>query len=362
MFRYRLTPYATLAALALAAGTGCPRRTEIVTVTPRGGVSIDFEFEGTAEELARVAALPSEAGGWDISHFTKTEDDEEIHVWSAKRFFAPDEALPVNYAPPGDPDADLALQQPTTVRMETRSDGIYFYFHRVYSPRKWSYIKYWQESLVDEPHRELIKKPTEALTPGERRTLMEAFAGVEAYTQVEFARDALAEIDADLPVEYRLLARQALLTVYSEDVDWEAVADRCGTGPEDVQVACFDREAQRIMHEAHAAYVRALVDHAGYGDLAIARFEDAYDRAERRYEITNDLGNEQMRIDLLMPGTLVAHNGCGEEQYEELDACSVTWEFDGKAFRDRPHELWAVSRWDLDADPDQWEALDALHK
>ena len=87
----------------------------------------------------------------------------------------------------------------------------------------------------------------------------------------------------------------------------------------------------------------------------ITAFAAAYARAERYYQITDQLGGHQFEIQVKMPGTIIAHNlleiGDDEiEVYEDENASGVIFNFDGKLFRDQPYELIVVSRLDDGAD------------
>ena len=71
-------------------------------------------------------------------------------------------------------------------------------------------------------------------------------------------------------------------------------------------------------------------------------FDSAMERAWKRYDLTGQLAGQYFEITVRMPGELLAHNSLRAEQgasYAEAD-----WEFDGRAFRDRSHELILITR------------------
>ena len=78
---------------------------------------------------------------------------------------------------------------------------------------------------------------------------------------------------------------------------------------------------------------------AGFDAVQISQFESAFARAERFHQISSDLRGHAFEIHIHMPGEIVAHNA--DEWSEDGGAL---WAFDGRAFRDRPYELLAISR------------------
>jgi hypothetical protein len=84
--------------------------------------------------------------------------------------------------------------------------------------------------------------------------------------------------------------------------------------------------------------VGELARAAGWDEAQTRAFEAAYEREEKRYNITSDLGSHSFKIRVEMPGEIVAHNGDSEE------AGAVEWKFSGEAFRDRPYELMVTAR------------------
>jgi len=367
MTRNRATAFGTATILGLAACAGCVLRQEKIAIGRDGSAVIELEISGTPEELARGDALPSAQGGWDVERRTDWDKDEEKTVLTTKRSFAPGEALPATFASPTDPNTDLYLSFPTEVRVEQRPDGMYYFFQRVYAPRNWVYVQYWQDVFFNKDVQKLGDKPVEQLTREERRSLIQAFASVEAFKQAELTKAALAECAPELPIENRLAARQALLDVYENyglldrglrlnifDKDDEpvyAIMNRCDLPTEDARNACYEAEASRLLGEAHSALLAKLHDDIGFGVVQLARFELAYHRALRRYEITNQLGGQQFEVTLEIPGRIVAHNGDEATFDEESGMSGVTWRFEGKAFRDRTHELTVVSKMADESDP-----------
>ncbi|MFH1111184.1 MAG: hypothetical protein V1790_18600 [Planctomycetota bacterium] len=324
---------------------GCVKRKETLIVKPDGAVTVTIEYEGDKGDFDKGDAMPSEQGGWKVSRDLRTDENkkEEVHL-TGERTFKPGEELPGSYAAPNDPDAGLYLKFPTTLSRERRKDGVYLHFRRVYAPRDWAYMQFWADAHIDDNIKKLGEKKPEELTHEERVQIIKAFAGVEAYKQIELAQRALKDTNPAMKPDHWLLARAALLKVYEEKVDWDALAKRHENTPQEDQDEQFERESQRILAEAHQAFLGSLHRDAEFDAEHLARFDAGYERAKKYYDITNQLGGQSFEIHVTMPGEIVAHNADTE------DDGTVGWGFDGKAFRDRPYELMVTSRLPLDRD------------
>ena len=377
MLSNRLVLLMAATTLTLWAGVGCVLREEKITVARDGSVAIEVEISGKVEELAGGDAMPSAESGWDVQRRTEeeTKDGEVVEnlKLTTEREFAPGATLPSSFAAPYDADADLYLEFPTEVTIEPRADGDYYIFRRSYTPRRWAYMQYWQDVVFDEDVQKLGEKPVEELSKGERRDVIEAFATVEACRQVQLADAALAESVPELSIDRKLQARQALLGAYEKydllgvskahlfaketlaPVDPAAptprervdqVIEQCDTLPGDARNECYDHAASELLSEAHDAYVNSLREEGGLDAVQMVRFEQSYERAQRYYDITGQLGGQHFDVVVQLPGTVVAHNGDEVETDDETGMSAVHWEFDGRAFRDRNHELIFVSRVD----------------
>ncbi len=351
--RLTITTTATAVAMGLWACSGCVERDETIKIGVDGSVVIELEFNADEGELSGGDAMPSAESGWEVTRTTKKEGDEVTEILKSERRFEPGEELPSTFAAADDPDADLYLDFPTTLRIEHRADGIYYYFHRAYTPRRWAHIQRWEDFFFDDEVKKLGEKPVEELTLEERVKIVEAFAGMEAIKQLEFCKTAIAESHPDLSVEYGLIARRALIDFYTQLEEegndrFERIIERCGALPEDQQGGCFDEEAERILGEAYNIYIQSLRGEAGLTGGQIAVFERAYQRAQRYHKITEQLGGHSFDVRVEMPGTIIAHNALDDDVDVDEDekTSTVEFEFDGKWFRDNPHELIAVSHLD----------------
>lgn len=335
----------TLATVVAGLSAGCPYRNEKIVVHRDGSIAMNVRFEGTAADMERFDAVPSEAGGWKVELAVEKKDKEEDrHVLTAEREFAPGTALPASYALSGGADSDLVVQFPTTLTVETRSDGVYYTFRRVYVSRPWAYARYGEDVLLDDNVRKLTEKPVEELTADERNQVLQALLGVEAYRQAEFSRIAFENAGVESPVEAWLLARSALLEAYeSASEQLEEIFKQCLSLPDPRRAECYDAEARRLSADGYEAMLGSLRERSAWNGAQVAAFERAFARARRFYEITSGLSGNAFEIEVTMPGELVAHNGDKSEIDAPSDAV-VTWRFEGKAFLDRALELVAVSR------------------
>ena len=339
MTSYRSSAARILTGFVLSAA-GCLERTETITVARNGGVTIDLRYSGAPQDFDRPDALPTERSGWRVEHRSERDEEGKVtEILTSRRRFEPREKLPANFGAKGDPNVDLYLSFPTTVRHDRRADGMYLHFRRVYEPRRWAYVQFWRDHLVDDDIQALIDKPIEELADEDRVRIVKARVGVELFKQVELAGAALDDCGKDVPQDVRLRARRAMLSVV-EQTDWEDFV-RQGVAIElkEERDEYFARESRRLLDEAHTAFVDELPAGGGDDEASHDRFDAAYDRAETYYDITNDLGAEQFKIIVKMPGELVAHNAD-----KIADDGSAVWEFNGKAFRDRPFELMVTTR------------------
>lgn len=339
MISYRIGSASALAGVLLSAA-GCLERTETITVARDGGVTIDLRYSGDPQSFDRPEALPGEKSGWRIQRRSETDEEGKVtEIWTSRRRFEPREKLPSNFGTKDDPNTDLYLSFPTTVRHDRRADGMYLHFRRVYEPRKWAYVQFWRDHLVDDEVQAIMDKPVEELADGERVRLVKALVGVELFKQVELAGAALEDCGQDVPQDVWLRARAAMLSAV-EKTDWEDFVRRAlAIELKEERDEYFAGESRRLLDEAYAAFLDELLAAAGDDEPLHDRFDAAFDRAKTHYDITSQLGSDHFKIHVNMPGELIAHNAD-----KIADDGSAVWEFDGKAFRDRPLELMVTTR------------------
>lgn len=359
MFPANRTMSTILACVLLIIPTGCLTRKEKITVARDGRISFQLTYEGDAEEFVQGDAMPGELTGWHVNRKSELNDEGKEQVTlTASQDFTPAQELPRSYALSDDADADLYLDFPTSLNIQYKHDGSYYYFKREYTPRSWAYIEHWNNTFLDDNIKKISNKPIEQLTQSDRLQMVQAFIGLEAFKQIEFAKRALDECELDLPEVYWLLSRQALLDAYQSDhlIDnpkerllieeeqrvhtyVDRLFARCESQSRDEQNACFDEEAKRIIQRGYQAMIESLHNQAGLIQHQIDAFERSYERAQKYHAITERLGGHHFEICVNMPGTIVAHNADKSDGHGE-----VCWKIDGNAFHDRPVVLLTVSR------------------
>lgn len=351
MFTVKAAMAIVLGGALMALVAGCPRRTEKIQVALDGSASIELEIGGEPEQFD---ALPSEATGWTTEHRMEKDGDKEVPVLEAKQQFAPGAALPSRFSTPDDPDADLHLAFPTLLTRTKESSATRYTFHRSYTPRRWAYVDYWRNELIDEDVRKIGEKPAEEITREERLRLIQSFAGFEAFKQLELAQVALSSMTPAPPLEAGLHAHRATMDFYEEslgDSDWSSdMLGRCEALPDDARDACLTQESQGLLARGHAAFVASLIGTSSFGPLEILRFQEAYARLNREYDYTKRIGENQFEVEITMPGTRVASNAAEAECDAEAMTCTAKWQFNGKIFRDRPFAITMMT-W-LAEDPD----------
>jgi len=344
MPRKPLIAAATISLLALSAA-GCLKRKETITVAQDGRVTVALEYESKNREFGHPDAMPSTESGWDVAVASHTKKDgSEEHALTGQRTFAPGQRLPRTYAAPNDPNADLYVDFPTELQTERRDDGLYFHIRRTYSPRRWAYVQYWHDRFFDDKMKKLSEKPAEQLTARERIELMKTLVAIQARRQIELAEAAARESGIELAPDEWLAARRALLDVY-EELDYEHLlklqegSERQGQDPQLKKAAeeRLNREVEAIMNRAGEALTETL--RAQLAEPEYARFQRASERVALYHQITEATGTHYFEIRVKMPGRVVAHNADKVDENGE-----AVWEFDGRAFRDRPYELLITSR------------------
>lgn len=326
-----------LAAAALAIG-GCLERKETIRITPLGGVHVELQYSGEPQQLDTADALPSTEAGWSVQRSTSRENDgKEKVTLTASRNFEPREELPANYAAKRDPDAELYLQFPTSLQIDRRPDAVYLHFHRVYTPRAWAYVQFWQDQFVDDDIEKRAEKPVEEMNPEDRERIVQAFAGFEFFKQLEHLQEAVRRLEDPLPQDVWLAARASVLAML-EDTDWAAMVAELMAAPKDERDTQFEQASRKLLDESRRAFMNALAQR-GVAEEQVGRLQAAFERAERRYKITAETGGHAFQIRVHMPGDVVAHNADKID-----DDGAAVWEFDGQAYRDRAYELMITSR------------------
>ncbi|MCA9254343.1 MAG: hypothetical protein KDA33_01840 [Phycisphaerales bacterium] len=337
----RNTKTTIVAALCLLmAGAGCLKRREMIEVRPDGGAAMVLEFEGSQEDLAGPTALPTAADGWRVSQSKGKRANEDVHIYTASADFAPGAALPSGYGDAG----GVHLTFPTEIHREERPDGVYLRFRRIYEPRPYARTQYWNDRYIDDDIRKISEKPIDGLNQDERTKLLHAFANVQSHQQLEALAMAVSAATPDVPIESRLAARARLLDVY-ERFDYAGLADSIKGLSEEEANAKIVQIGEAIPKDADQAYIDTLATMAKLDAHQLAALRASLEQERLRRRITDASRSQTFQIELTMPGEIVATNA------DQVEDGGLKWEFDGRAFCDRPYELVAISK--LSAAPAQ---------
>jgi hypothetical protein len=311
-----LNPRAQLAVvvLALVAG-GCFTREETIEVRPDGSAVVTYEVEGSHAELAAAAGLPS-AAGWSLREETVTADEggEKVHrSWGV-------ELDDLNQYPrvltgPNDPFASTAPAMETTLEMDRQQGRTVYTFTRRYIGRRAGKFEDLKEDSDTAAFMERAgEEGFDALTAEEQDTL---FAGLAEYAAAAMwlrVRDALGEA---------VLVGTLGTTAYEETVARiEAFLQERLTGSYLQTYFAADEQTQ----DRELARLRADL-RARIGSLlpagSLPRILDLLEEEERRFQVTQDLGDDSFWLTVKMPGTIVAGNAL------MFEAGEVAWEFTG---------------------------------
>ncbi|MGB0714652.1 MAG: hypothetical protein ACPGXK_02170 [Phycisphaerae bacterium] len=342
--------FRNMTALVLGMGivlvsSGCLEREEKIVVSMDGSVDITLHYKGTQEEFDTLHASPFEA---EPTRLENTKDKYEV---SQSWHFAAGDQLPGSYA---SADDSQHLAFPTAVTVESTHEGTYYTFRRTYQPRRWNYIDYWHRQILEnEDITELGEKDSQTLTLEERMEIVLAFANAEALRQIEMTDRAWKKSRSDavtgVELTAHLKARRALLAIYDEDAIKQQI-EPCLMLMDEPREQCLQRRGEQVVEAARRAYFATLADTLSLAEHQAVR--QAYETEREYHQITSDTGGHSFEISVTLPGRIVEHNGLDKEVEDhtaeedkggKATAQTVSWQFMGQAFRDRSHEIVAVS-------------------
>lgn len=322
---------------------GCVERKERLEISPNGALHILIDYKSNdLNDLYQGDAVPRTTSGW-LARQEVIEDDEgkQTHRLIAENLFGPRVKPPENYAQKTDPDADLYLQFPSSLRIETRNDGTYYHFSRTYTARPWAHIATLEERLVKKPLAELEDIEFDRWSREQRLMAVRALATFEVERMIAFARAAFLKVTPDVPQDGWLRVREHMLGCLNH-LDYDAMIQLLE--PREIQ----EDEAQRgdAVQAKLKEYEESLQDQlkqamfleAGLNGSQFTAFIAEYDRQNKYWEITKDLGDDHFEITVVMPGLVTSSNA------ESAQGNAAVWTFDGGAMRDRDVELLVTSR------------------
>ncbi|MBL8878050.1 MAG: hypothetical protein JNG88_02930 [Phycisphaerales bacterium] len=328
-------PITIAVAFATFALAGCLERKEKITIHADGSAEITATFRGDQSDLTTGDALPTDASGWKTRETRETDKDgnEKVTREAALRIPAGGE-WPAGFAPQGSAASEIALEFPTGLMIETRPDGAYYHFRRVYQARPHARFEYAREDLQKKLD-EIAGTEPEQLTPQQRQTLVDALRQFEAVKQTEFVLSAARAMD-DWPQDRVLKARQVVADYFAH-IDTQRVAEKLGEPASEAR----DRAIQEFAEDMIGGVKNVLIQEMqsrGAGTVEQERMLAAYDREATKHEISEDIGDDFFEITIVMPGEVIAHNGDATEDG------AIKWQFPGKALMDRDQEVMVTSR------------------
>lgn len=334
MRRIHLLPIAVMLTVSLGL-TGCLERKEKIKVAADGSAEIAATMKGDPSDLTTGDSMPTVQTGWRVNDSFETDKDgKKTQTREAVIRVAAGGEWPASYAAAGTEDAEVGLKFPTGLTIETRADGTYYHFHRVYRAREEAKFEYVREAMKDQLDKLSGVEP-ENMTQEQRETLVDALRQFEAAKQMEFVVTAARTMN-DWPQDRVLKVRQAIADYFNR-IDIAPVVRKLSEPASDARDGAIQEFADGMIGDVKTALVNEMQSwgiSTGEQEQMLA----AYERESRRRAVTEDIGDDHFEIAIEMPGEIIAHNGTRAEDG------AVTWEFPGKALMDRDQEIMVSSR------------------
>ncbi len=326
--------YLTTASLLAAAAftlTGCLEREEKIVVNPDATATVSVHITGDKSDYEHGDAMPSKAGGWALTE-KPADKPAKIDVTATKS--VPLRNFPATYATTQEA-ASISLKMPTEIWIEDRPDGRYYQFKRVYHHRddaRYTLVK--REWERDAKHAKLADTPPEKLTPQQRAELIDQFRNAEIEKQHQFVLAGMAAIP-DRPQDTGLRILESVAKG-ANAFDINASLDLLSKPPSKERDAAIEKAAKDFLASIDSAIDAAIsAEKLSPADNAAFRAAMAHEKTMR--EITEDIGDENFKVELSLPGEIVASNA-------NVTGPVVSWSFDGYALMDRDQILMATSR------------------
>lgn len=361
----KVYPIAISSVVGILVACGCIKRTETVAVLPDGSALLLTQIEGDPEDFENGDPLPSQREGWSVKQHTIREasSKQTKHYLTAKRKAPVGAGIPDSYASASDPVADICLRFPTDITIDRQRDGIYYHYQRVYEGREFAQVNYWRDAVLENDDMKKIQsKSPEELTPDERMTLAAGLIKIESLQAAEFLKDAAIQFADRIGQHQWLLARAALMETYESEGIKEKVSRMLESDNSDIDGDALAEETRALAEKA----MRKSLRENGVSPIVVNELIDAYYGSRERFEITQDIADEDWTHIVILPGTIIAHNSNLEAEPVDLselrkdddlseigDALSaggfehgygiVKWSFDAKALCDRDVVLAATS-------------------
>lgn len=330
----RRFPISVFVCLVLLAG--CVERAERLTVRPDGSVLLELEYSSDSpEDIYQGDAVPAAGGAWVVEERQREDAEGKVtYTLYAMRVVAPDSPLPASYAE-GD-RAHSTLRFPTELVIEPRDDGTYFHFRRTYEPRRWAYVELKRREIVDEPLKGIVNKPAGELSPAERQQMLRAFAQFEVEKAIVFGREALFAAIPETPQDL-WLAVEAEMRRLPDEVDYADLIRIIDEPNERTRDRALRAEVERFERAIKERLEQSAKRQMGFTRGKLNRFLAEFDAKRAEYLVTEDVSDDVFRIEVTMPGEIVASNA------RSAGSTTARWEFTGQHLRDAGVELMVSS-------------------
>lgn len=300
-----------IAVLLIAPLAGCLKRTETIVVMPDGTARLVTVINGDPNDVYIGDAMPTDASGWVVEDRIATKDDGKEELTRVATLTVPAGApLPSSYAAADDPLSRIALSFDTEIRVEQRTDGTYYHVKRVYHGRPFAHVHHFHDRIMESDRmKALAEKDSDELTQAEREELVAAFITVEADKTAQFAMQAFDELGASIAPDAQLAALNRAREQYLKASVRDSVLGLMARGEGNDEDVSADLEAleQQVRHDVEDMIRVELAD-AGAAPRLIGSIVEQYRTARERFHVTEDLADEQWRVNIVLPGRVVAHN------------------------------------------------------
>ncbi len=320
--------------LSIVCCLGCGEWEESIVVSPSGAVEVRYEIVGNAADLDNGEARLPTSDRFELRRFTRPKGDATEDVLIATANFDSAEAMPQTFGGTN-PDYTQGLHFSTAVKVTERPDGTHYLFVRDIRRRQWAaYESDRRHAIPAEIDKLLSKGPLEELTRGERTQVLEALREYEIRKNIRWGQEALhplnletfARLEASLELHHSI--RQRLST----DLSLPKMEALLELAPK-----ALDAEVSQLQRRWDLGTVALIRERHSLKASEAEGYATAIREARMRYQVTEDLADESFKLKVTLPGTLISHNGDGQE------GSTVTWSWQAKDVFDQDRVLIAHS-------------------
>ena len=309
---------------------GCIEREETIVVDAEGAAALEIRFEGDSKDFGPEVALPA-APEWTLKDRrvdTNQNGTAQLHL-TAVRSVPYGRPLPHTFARTGDPYAERQLQFPGEIRMWQEGARRFYEFRRTYKAR--DHRRYNGPDGIG-PDKELEERVVDQgifnVSEKDRETYLESLHMQLVWRLFFEAQDALGIMleSGDLSAEQKRAAEAMCLTMLEDVLQADTL----------LEILRLDDEALEMAYDGLLDRTRARI--AGLVETAVGQearserspFQAAYHGVIHGYRVTDALDNQSFKVEVEMPGEIVATNGFTDPE----SPGKANWEFQGKDLHD----------------------------